>query len=255
MRAPSGASDSGGSSQAVSGARTVESSRCHVGPSGHRALVVGLARVRVQVEARRLVHEVRSVLAPGEPAGALLPAERVEVGPQVAVRPPHLVEEGRPRRAVRGRVPRRERRDRRVLELGGVARQQPDPRPPGRHDRGEADDVVLDDHVRAELVDDLREPRLDVLRAVHQRLERGGDELAELLDRGLAEHGRRVPDEVDPELAGDLGLRGRRPRRISRSSNPFASRFPANDSSTMNTTRWPRARRTLPIPTQLLVGP
>ena len=42
---------------------------------------------------------------------------------------------------------------------------------------------------------------------------------------------------------------------MSRSSKPLASNVPANDSSTMNTTRWPRSRRTLPIPTQLLVGP
>ena len=45
------------------------------------------------------------------------------------------------------------------------------------------------------------------------------------------------------------------PSRIRRSSKPFASSVPANDSSTMNTTRWPRARRTWPIPTQLFVGP
>ncbi len=45
------------------------------------------------------------------------------------------------------------------------------------------------------------------------------------------------------------------PSRMSRSSKPFASRLPANDSSTMNTTRWPRSRSTLPIPTQLFVGP
>jgi hypothetical protein len=30
---------------------------------------------------------------------------------------------------------------------------------------------------------------------------------------------------------------------------------PANDSSTMNTTRWPRPRSTSPMPTQLFVGP
>ena len=43
--------------------------------------------------------------------------------------------------------------------------------------------------------------------------------------------------------------------RISRSSKPCASSVPAKDSSTMKTTRWPRRRRTSPIPTQLLVGP
>ena len=43
--------------------------------------------------------------------------------------------------------------------------------------------------------------------------------------------------------------------RISRSSKPFASSVPPNDSSRMKTTRWPRRRSTSPIPTQLLVGP
>ena len=54
---------------------------------------------------------------------------------------------------------------------------------------------------------------------------------------------------------GISGSAGAGPRRISRSSKPFASSVPANNSSTMNTTRWPRSRRTSPIPTQLLVGP
>ena len=43
--------------------------------------------------------------------------------------------------------------------------------------------------------------------------------------------------------------------RISRSSKPCFSNVPSNDSSMMKTTRWPRWRRTSPIPTQLLVGP
>ena len=54
---------------------------------------------------------------------------------------------------------------------------------------------------------------------------------------------------------GISGTSGGGPSRIRRSSKPLASRVPANDSSTTNTTRWPRARRTCPIPTQLLVGP
>ena len=54
---------------------------------------------------------------------------------------------------------------------------------------------------------------------------------------------------------GTSGLAGGGPRRISRSSKPFASSLPAKLSSTMNTTRWPRRRRTLPMPTQLFVGP
>ena len=54
---------------------------------------------------------------------------------------------------------------------------------------------------------------------------------------------------------GTSGSAGGGPSRIVRSSKPLASSVPANDSSTMNTTRCPRSRRTLPIPTQLFVGP
>ena len=54
---------------------------------------------------------------------------------------------------------------------------------------------------------------------------------------------------------GTSASAGGGPRRISRSSKPLASRLPANDSSTMNTTRWPRRRSTSPMPAQLLVGP
>ena len=54
---------------------------------------------------------------------------------------------------------------------------------------------------------------------------------------------------------GSSSCSGGGARRISRSSNPFSSSVPANDSSITKTTRWPRRRRTSPIPTQLLVGP
>ena len=54
---------------------------------------------------------------------------------------------------------------------------------------------------------------------------------------------------------GASSVSGGGPRRITRSSNPRASSVPANDSSTMNTTRWPRSRRIAPMPAQLLVGP
>ena len=43
--------------------------------------------------------------------------------------------------------------------------------------------------------------------------------------------------------------------RISRSSKPFSSSVPANDSSITNTTRCPRRLSTCPMPTQLFVGP
>ena len=54
---------------------------------------------------------------------------------------------------------------------------------------------------------------------------------------------------------GSSSVSGAGPSRISRSSNPCASRLPANDSSITNTTRCPRSRSTCPMPTQLFVGP
>src|SRR4029079_11634655 len=66
------------------------------------------------------------------------------------------------------------------------------------------------DHVRGDLIEDLGKPRVDILRAIDQRLPRGRDEVAELLEGRLPEDRRRITDEVDPELAGHLGLRRRR---------------------------------------------
>jgi hypothetical protein len=54
---------------------------------------------------------------------------------------------------------------------------------------------------------------------------------------------------------GSSGSAGGGARRIVRTSKPFASSVPANDSSTMKTTRCPRRSRTSPMPTQLFVGP
>ena len=54
---------------------------------------------------------------------------------------------------------------------------------------------------------------------------------------------------------GSSGTSGGGARRISRSSNPFSSRVPANDSSITKTTRCPRRCSTSPMPMQLLVGP
>src|SRR5579872_3560644 len=54
---------------------------------------------------------------------------------------------------------------------------------------------------------------------------------------------------------GTSGSAGGGPSRMRRSSNPFASSVPLNDSSMMKTTRCPRRRSTSPMPTQLLVGP
>ena len=54
---------------------------------------------------------------------------------------------------------------------------------------------------------------------------------------------------------GSSGCSGAGASLIRRSSKPFSSSVPANDSSTMNTTRCPSRRSTSPIPTQLFVGP
>ena len=73
---------------------------------------------------------------------------------------------------------------------------------------------------------------------------------------GVPEDRRGLADEVLPELARDLlGLRRRRRAASAAPRSPAPRASPANDSSTMKTTRWPRRRSTSPMPTQLLVGP
>src|SRR5207237_2791581 len=136
--------------------------------------------------------------------------ERAELLPErlvaLAVAAPELVPAGR----VHARVTREDRRERRILQLERVARDDAHPRPPGGEHGREADDVVLDDHVRPELVQALGEPLLDVVRAVHELLPDREDQALELVDRRPAELRRGVMDEVLPELARlllDLGLR------------------------------------------------
>jgi transcriptional regulator with XRE-family HTH domain len=77
-------------------------------------------------------------------------------------------------------------------------------------DRREAEDVVLDDDVRLDLVEDLAEAVVDVPRAVTERTPGRLDELRELLDGGHPEDGGGVSDEVLPELARFLLDLGRR---------------------------------------------
>jgi hypothetical protein len=103
-----------------------------------------------------------------------------------------------------------------VGKLERIARHDPHPRAPGGDDCGERDHVVLDDHVRLDLVEDLAQAVVDVFRAVDQRLPRRLDELPELLDRRLPEDRSRLADEVLPELTRLLlafrrpGMAGRR---------------------------------------------
>jgi hypothetical protein len=61
-------------------------------------------------------------------------------------------------------------------------------------DRREAEDVVLHDRVRLDLVEDLAEPLVDVAGAVAECPPGRLDELGELLDRRLTEDRRRLSD-------------------------------------------------------------
>ena len=72
------------------------------------------------------------------------------------------------------------------------------------HQRRERVHVVLDDHVGPGAVEDRLQLRLAVGGPVDQGREDRLDERGELLDRRLAELGRGLADEVDPELAGIL---------------------------------------------------
>jgi hypothetical protein len=132
---------------------------------------------------------------------APLAHELVEVGVLVAVHAPVLLAELVPARPVAGGIAREHRRQIRVGQLQRVAGGDPDPGAARRHHGRERHDVVLDDHVRAHLVEDLAEAIVHVLRPVDQRLPRRVNEPLELLDRRLAEHRAGVADEVLPELA------------------------------------------------------
>ena len=102
---------------------------------------------------------------------------------------------------------------------------------------GNADHVVLDDHVRCELLEDLGETLVDVARAVDERLPGRCDEPLELLERALAETGAVSRMKSFQNWPGTSVWPAAAPRRINRSSKPFASSVPLNDSSTTKTTR------------------
>ena len=70
--------------------------------------------------------------------------------------------------------------------------------------RREADDIVLDDQRRLQLIEDLAETVVDVGGAVAEGAERRLDERLELLDGRRPKHGRGVADEVLPELSRSL---------------------------------------------------
>ena len=170
-------------------------------------------------------------------------AERVEVvhmSPCVARA--CSVSELVPARAVGGRVAGEDGRDAGIAQLERVARDDARPRPAGRRDRGEADDVVLDDHVGLQLVEDLAQAVVHVPRAVDQRLPGRLEELRRAArSSACGTRGAVSRMKSFQNWPGSSSTSGGGPSRIRRSSKPFASRFPANDSSTMKTTRWPRS--------------
>ncbi len=128
--------------------------------------------------------------------------------PGVGVHAVELLEEVGPLRPVGHRVAGEDGRYVVAAHLERVARDDPDERRIGGHQRGEADDVVLDDHVGPVLGDDLAQPRLGVPRALDQRGVRRLDEGRELVARRLGELRGGLVDEVDPELTGRLGAVG-----------------------------------------------
>ena len=139
-----------------------------------------------------------------QPGRALLADPGVERLPRRPVGPVVLLPKGVPFGSIVRRQARVRRRDVRPPNLERIARHDANEWLPGRHERRETDDVVLDDDVRPLPLDDLAELRLAVARAVDERLPGRLHECRELLDRRLAELGRRVADEVLPELAGVL---------------------------------------------------
>ena len=163
-------------------------------------LVVELRRIEVEVEVGRGVHEIEIA----QRRGPGLAAERVERPVQVGAEPAVLGLERAPLAAVGRRIAREDGRHGRIAQLGRVARERAHPARAAREDGGEGDDVVLDDHVGLDLGEDLAQARLDVDRAVAERLEGRHDEVLDRVDRGAAEDGRRLADVVLPELPRHL---------------------------------------------------
>src|ERR1035437_799845 len=180
------------------------------GAEGGCPAVVDLLGIQDEVEEWRLVDELGPQPAMAEARSTLLAHEGIEPGPQLVVGPPDLLDEGRPVTTIGRGVAARERWNLVVLHLGRVAADDPGPGPAGRDHRRETDHVVLDDHVRPEFVEDRPQAGLDVASTIDQRGPGGRDELAELLEGGLSEDRRRVTNEIEPELARDLGDLGRR---------------------------------------------
>ena len=205
--------------------------------------VVGLGRIDVQVGGVGARHELQL----GQRVGALAANPRVEVGPRGAVGAVELGAVGRPSPRVGAREPRERRRHTGARHLERTAGHDPHERRPRGHQRGKEHDVVLDDDVGAMRGDDLAQPRLAVLGTVDERLIGRLDERRQLLDGRLAELGRRLGDEVGPELSGILvAVRGgRRVGEIDEFLDEAERRraCPPTKLSAAKTIVWPRSRR------------
>src|SRR6185312_4383017 len=101
-----------------------------------------------------------------------------------------------PPTTVAGRVAREDGRQVGILQLERIARENPYPRPSRCRHRSEADDVVLDDRVRLQLVEDLAQAVVDVPGAADELLPDRQHEALELVDRRLPKDRRRLAHEI-----------------------------------------------------------
>ena len=94
--------------------------------------------------------------------------EGVEGSMQVGVQHPVGLSEGIPLAPVRQWKPGEGRRQRWIFDLERIAGGDPHPGDPGRWHRGEGNHVVLHDHVRPDLLEDLLEPTVHEYGAVDE---------------------------------------------------------------------------------------
>ena len=161
--------------------------------------VIGELRIDVEVDRSGVdefqVRQGRRALG-GDPVA--------EPGPHLPVHPVILRPELRPLSLVPGRVAGERRRQRRVGDLQRVAGHDPHERDTGGQQRGEADHVVFDDHIRAGARHDPGQLLLAVLGAADQFRPDRLDPGVQLLDGRLAELRRGAGDELLPERPGVL---------------------------------------------------
>ncbi len=159
--------------------------------------VIDDLRVRVQVEVIALVNELEIRQRPStarlDPFVVRLPCRAmgaVVLGPE---RFPLAVVIRRQSAEGRGDVG--------TFHLQWLAADDAHVRHTGRGQRGEAVDVVLDDHIGTLAIDDLRQLRLAVHRPIDQCLPRRLYEPGQLIEGRGTKHRLGVADEVGPELS------------------------------------------------------